>query len=254
MLINKIKKLLKWINWQVKAVYFQKKNYVTLIDKNNNRIHIHKSLKHMRIEINGEDNDVVLDGIIEKDRRNLKLIINGSHNEINIGYLRYCGGMSIYIGNNTSVSNAKVIIGGKTSFEGNNSILVYQNGSIIQIGNECMISKDCTFRSGEVPHLLFDNINGDYIDISSGIIIGNHVWIGENSYICKKAIIPDNCIIGVKSIVTRRFNEPFCVIAGSPAKVKKSNIRWVRNRSSFLDDEQKYRNSLLKFVGEYENN
>jgi acetyltransferase-like isoleucine patch superfamily enzyme len=58
------------------------------------------------------------------------------------------------------------------------------------------------------------------------ILIGDHVWIGERVTLCKGAQIPNNCIVGLASVVTKAFSEENCVIAGAPAKVVKTGVTW----------------------------
>ena len=60
------------------------------------------------------------------------------------------------------------------------------------------------------------------------IIIGNHVWIGESVHITKNAQIPDDCIVGIASVVTKKFTQKHCLLAGNPAEIKKTNISWDR--------------------------
>lgn len=51
---------------------------------------------------------------------------------------------------------------------------------------------------------------------------------GLSSYcdILKGSSIPDNCIVGFRALVTKRFNECNSIIAGSPARIIKQNIKW----------------------------
>ena len=51
-----------------------------------------------------------------------------------------------------------------------------------------------------------------------------------NARICKNTLIPDNCIVGISSVVTKKFETKNCVIAGNPAKVVKEDIKWNRMR------------------------
>ena len=59
------------------------------------------------------------------------------------------------------------------------------------------------------------------------VSIGNHVWIGAGSVVNKGAIIGNESVIGMCSLVTKRIPDN-CVAAGVPAKVIKTNINWSR--------------------------
>jgi acetyltransferase-like isoleucine patch superfamily enzyme len=46
----------------------------------------------------------------------------------------------------------------------------------------------------------------------------------------KGSFIKDNSIIATGSVVTKAFEESNVIIAGSPAKIVKENVSWVRER------------------------
>lgn len=59
--------------------------------------------------------------------------------------------------------------------------------------------------------------------VSKPIIIGDNVWIGRNSIICKGVTIGANSIVAAGSVVTH--NVPAnCIVGGNPAKIIKQNI------------------------------
>jgi acetyltransferase-like isoleucine patch superfamily enzyme len=59
-----------------------------------------------------------------------------------------------------------------------------------------------------------------------GIVVGKHVWIGSHVRILKGVRIPDDCVVASGSVVVDVFDEPGCLIAGSPAKVVRRGISW----------------------------
>lgn len=63
------------------------------------------------------------------------------------------------------------------------------------------------------------------------VIIGDNVWIGDNSVILGPATIGSGCIIGANSIV-RGVIPPNCIVAGAPARIIKTfnpqTGRWER--------------------------
>lgn len=72
------------------------------------------------------------------------------------------------------------------------------------------------------------NDSGERINNDKDIFIGEHVWIGERSYICKGVSIADNSVVGACSVVTKSFEESNVIIAGNPAAIKKERVKWIR--------------------------
>lgn len=58
--------------------------------------------------------------------------------------------------------------------------------------------------------------------------IGDHVWIAHDASVLKGAEIPSECIVAPKSAVTGKHAIEACLLAGSPAKVKRQNVTWTR--------------------------
>jgi acetyltransferase-like isoleucine patch superfamily enzyme len=48
--------------------------------------------------------------------------------------------------------------------------------------------------------------------------IGNYCWIGMNATILPGVILGDFVVVGAGSVVTKSFEDGYCVIAGNPAK------------------------------------
>lgn len=63
----------------------------------------------------------------------------------------------------------------------------------------------------------------------SDVSIGNHVWIANNSSVLKGTTIQDNCIVASNSKLINKAYPPDSMIAGTPAKVVKSDISWCRD-------------------------
>ena len=122
----------------------------------------------------------------------------------------------------------KIIIGESVTSEPQLSLAACESCSII-IGNDCMISNDVQIRTTD-SHSVVD-ADGKRINHAGDITIGNHVWIGFQSLLLKGTTIPDNCVIGARSMTTASLKaEQGDVIAGTPAKVIKHNINWRRER------------------------
>ncbi|MUH71375.1 acyltransferase [Psychrosphaera haliotis] len=118
------------------------------------------------------------------------------------------------------------------------------DGNQLLIGENCMFSNNVIIRGGEYPHLIFDLESGEYLDKSDGIEIGNRVWVGEGAYINKSVRLENGSIVGARSVVTKRFNEENCVVAGNPAKIVKSGVQWVNNKKSLSKDSVMYQSLM----------
>ena len=95
-----------------------------------------------------------------------------------------------------------------------------------QVGDECMFGQNTEFMLGDW-HTIYDINTNKKLNIpKTGIKIGNHVWIARNTTVLKDVQIGDNTVIGFGSIVSKKFTEENCILAGIPAKIIKQNINW----------------------------
>ena len=196
------------------------------INGEGNVIHIDKTIDYSVI-IKGNNNSIEITPEENLRPRNISINITGNNNKIIIKKFRTTQ-LFIDIGNFTGVDNVEIeILENLTCVQ--TRILAYQSNTPIKIGANCLFSRDTCIRSGELPHAIYDKDTFENLDKSEGIFIGNHVWIGEHAFIMKKATIPDNCIVGAMSVVTKRFTEENAVIAGNPARVCKRNVMWEEN-------------------------
>lgn len=140
------------------------------------------------------------------------LVLNGGDsNKLElVGYGSY-----IHVG-----ENAKLKIG--NSFI-NRDVKIICNENI-SIGDGCIIAMGVVIR---------DNDGGNHKLLSENyqnrkpIVIGNHVWIGENTMILKGVKVGDGAVIAASSLVTKDV-PPNCMVAGSPARVIRENIKWEK--------------------------
>ena len=76
-------------------------------------------------------------------------------------------------------------------------------------------------------HSIYNDF-GERINNDKDIYIGEHVWIGERSYICKGVSIASNNVVGACSVVTKSIEESNVIIAGNPATIRKKRVKWIR--------------------------
>lgn len=166
-----------------------------VIDKNN-RLEIDKSVKirNSRIKIRGTGNKLVLEKGCNLYGVNIE--IRGENSLIKIG---------------------------ANSIIGKNTYLSAKEGCDITIGEDCMFSRNINIMTSDGHGILQ---NDKRINNAKSIEIGNHVWLADNVTILKGSKISDNSVVGIGSIVTKKFEEKNLLIVGNPAKVVKKDVNW----------------------------
>ena len=138
------------------------------------------------------------------------------------GTIIFKGRCNIGHGSKISVwSNGKLIIGDNFTITAETSIVAF---SEISFGNNCLLSWDILVMDTDF-HKIKDE-SGSIINNPRPIFIGDKVWIGCRSLVLKGTIIPNNCIIGANSTVTKVLDKVNCLYAGTPVKIVKENISW----------------------------
>ena len=177
-------------------------------------------------EVRGRGNVIRIEGTRNPQRIVLRVYGNG--NTVSIGKRSLMHNLLVEIGTKRwRSSRTRLQIGEYFSIGSKGRFILPNSGNVIEIGNQCMFSSSVQIRAGEYPHLIFDKESGAYLDESEGIFIGDHVWVGEEVFIAKAVSIPSECIVGARSVVTKRFTEENAVIAGNPARVVKRGVQWV---------------------------
>lgn len=64
----------------------------------------------------------------------------------------------------------------------------------------------------------------DYSTTKGDVTIGNDVWIGRSAVILSGVDIPDGCVIGAFTTVSKSIIEPYSVIVGNPGRVVKKRF------------------------------
>lgn len=151
-----------------------------------------------------------------------KIRVDGTDQALRIGedclyhagkiYLRYNKGQHIYIGDKTTIEDA---------------YLLTDEDASIEIGRDCMFSKLVHLRAGD-GHSVLDANTGERINRSRDIRLGDRVWVGRGVCLLKGAEVASDSIVGAYAVVTRKFPEAGCAIAGNPAQVVRRGLKWDR--------------------------
>lgn len=141
---------------------------------------------------------------------------------VNRGILIFKGKANFAVGSVINVTNATVEIGNNFS---TNDRFTLSSEIGMKIEDDIMIGWNCTFIDGD-GHKIFDTVIDERVNTPKDIHIGANTWIASNVTLMKGTDLPPNTVVALGSIVTKRFIEENTIIAGSPARVVKSNIRW----------------------------
>ena len=91
----------------------------------------------------------------------------------------------------------------------------------VSIGYDCIIAWGVYITDSD-----WHNIEGR--ERCLPVNIGNHVWISHDVSVLKGAEVAHGCIVAPKSTVIGKHPVEFCLLAGSPARIKRENVRWSR--------------------------
>ncbi len=183
-------------------------------------------LKKVHIDIRGKNNTLTIGDFCQLS--GASIAISGDNNHVVIGPWSILHGTDICIED----SGSKIHIGPGCRFLGRVELAAIE-GTRITIGGDCLFSGDVHIRTGDSHSVL--NLGGQRINPSEDVAIGDHVWVGSRVTCLKGAQIPDHSIVGACALVTGKFEEPNCVLAGVPAKVVKRGVDWDITRIPMED-------------------
>ncbi|MBQ5711158.1 MAG: acyltransferase [Oscillospiraceae bacterium] len=174
-----------------------------------------------RIRVKGKNNCIVVgrDAWISHS----KLTIRGNDCQIVIGDGCVIRQGDLYIEDD----GGQIRIGDGTSICGSTHLASIE-GKTISIGQDCLFSSAVTVRVGD-SHSIMD-LDGKRINPSEDVVIGDRVWVGNQTTILKGARIPADTVVATGAVVTKKFEEPGTILGGLPAKVIRKDIRWDRAR------------------------
>lgn len=176
-----------------------------------------------------------------KFRGKVNIFIYGSNNRIMIDDSCILNNVTLYIWGNDNVlslekdvkiqkgmlmlyNGAQLWIGHNTTFQEVSIILDRRN---CEIGVDCMFSEGIKIRNYD-GHKIIDKENGSVKNAPGDIIIGKHVWVGQDVTILKNTIIHDGAIIGCKALVSGEIDGD-SIACGIPARTIKKNTTWIRH-------------------------
>ncbi|HFV5114324.1 TPA: hypothetical protein ACH9QW_004993, partial [Escherichia coli] len=189
--------------------------------KYNNNIIIHSNAKissDVNVNIIGTDNVIDVGDSVILRRLNINILGNNC---------------KLIIKNNCSIrgaihlrqNNSVIIIDSYTTSVSAN--IFSMEGSEINIGSNCMLSSSVYIRNSD-EHPIYDLESNERINHAKPVFIGNNVWLCEGVTVNKGSIIPDGCVIGAKSFVSKELKRKNSIYSGVPAQLIRENIKWDR--------------------------
>ena len=202
---------------------FRKNNEVWLINpENGTRKAVKNNGEIEGLEIlfpNGEGNIVEIETPYKFNKTQIRL--TGSNGKI-------------YIKRNCSMYNQFINIGSNGKCEIGENFYSTQNGrfyvgsSNLQIGHNCLFSREICIYCDD-GHKILDNKKKSVINTQkNGVVLQNNIWVGDSVFLLKGTKLASNTVIGARTLISKEFTEENTLIYGTPARVQKSGINWVK--------------------------
>ena len=210
-----------------------KNNKIVIVNADGTRKEV-KSVSGVNVIFSGDNNYIELHKPIKKISlkahliSNANIIIYPSQSDIKLNILQ-----------DGAPSTADRLIIGQNFWTTGVVTFEFCGGANIVIGKDCMFSFGILLRTSD-HHTIVQKGTHKVINHNKDIVIGNRVWVGSDAMILKGAVLSDNSVVGTRSIVTGKFEEPNVIVAGIPAKVIKRDIDWdIRHVHTYEYEHQK---------------
>ena len=119
-------------------------------------------------------------------------------------------------------NNAEFILGKRSNIlEG--YFICQGNNNYIHIGEDCLFAHNVEIWNSDT-HII-TNLDGEIINNSKPVKIGNHVWLGKYVKVLKGVTIEYNSVVGMNSMVTRDITAN-TINAGIPSRTIRNDINW----------------------------
>jgi len=179
--------------------------------------------KKLRIKIIGHNNTITIHSNCRL--KNTKITILGSNNQLTLGekVMVYESGVFNFEGNNSFID-----VGANTTI-GSAILIIGEGNTGIKIGEDCMLSRNIVMNTSDY-HSIISTLTNKRINPPRSIEVKNHVWIGNNAYVSKGAVIGNNCIVAARAYVGSKLFKDHTILGGLPAKHLKGDINWSRDK------------------------
>lgn len=123
-----------------------------------------------------------------------------------------------------TVHNNCLLYAGKGSYYNGALHAICSEGRYILLGDDCLFSFGVWIRTAD-PHLVYDAKSRRRLNPSKDVLVGDHVWVGQDAMILKGTHIGSGSIIGARAVTSGELcsNASW---AGVPARCLREDIFW----------------------------
>ena len=174
-------------------------------------------LSNSSITIKGKNNHLYFEEGVRLESS--RITLEGNNGLVMLGRSRHAYKVDLSINTNCSI-----VFGRDNYFNGQLHIIASEGRNVV-VGDNCLLSFGIWIRTAD-PHLVFDCETHERINYSKDVVIGDHVWIGQNAMMLKGTTIGSGSIVGAMSLVSGKCIPSNTSWGGNPAKQIKSGIFW----------------------------
>lgn len=124
---------------------------------------------------------------------------------------------------NCSVNNGNTVYIGQDCYINGTMNIIASEGKNVIIGDDGLFSFGIWVRTAD-PHLVYDVNTKERINYSQSVLVGDHVWLGQQSLVLKGTQIGSGSIIGGGTVVAGKRLISNAVYGGNPAKLIKEGV------------------------------
>lgn len=198
-------------------------NKIIVVENGKERVlQPHEKIPGLNVKVNGNNNTIRIIAPFKIIESNITLNRNNNCNitiskpnsfRLDLAFWDWCDNSSFFIDDNAIIT-------------GNGVVNFVESNAYVSIGKNFLCSGGLNIWTQDGHSILDMDENILNLQKEYRIIIGDNVWIGNQVSILKNVIIPNNTIIGLRSVVNKKFTEENTLIAGNPAVITKRNIKW----------------------------
>lgn len=152
------------------------------------------------------------------------------------------GKNSVHV-NLVAYTETVIYLGRGNYYNGRFSASAAERQNII-VGNNGLFSWGIFLRTADT-HLIYDVETKNRVNPSASVLIGDHVWIGQNSLVLKGSQIGSGAIIGANTVSAGKINPSNSVMAGNPGRVVKHGVFFTNDSVHNWNEEQTVANHTL---------